>query len=302
MADINSYKGCFIGLAIGDALGARYEGGLIERLLWKFIGTTKNGMQRYTDDTQMSIDLAESFLANKSINQDHLAKTFANSYQWTRGYGPSTASLLKKINKGQYWNDVNKGKFKTGSFGNGAAMRAPILALCFPDDIQALINNVIKSSEISHAHCLGIEGAKLIALATHGALRKMNNEDIFTLLIDHCDEEPFEKKLILCRDLIHKHDNNLITIKRALGNQITAIESCITSIYFSLEFRNKEFGTMHKEIIKLGGDTDTIGAMSGAIWGAFNGYFSLKENAGIIENNERILYLSEKIFELTHDI
>ena len=64
MINPNKYSGCFLGLAIGDAYGAPFEGGPIERLLWKAIGKTKDGKLRYTDDTQMSIDLAISFIQN----------------------------------------------------------------------------------------------------------------------------------------------------------------------------------------------------------------------------------------------
>jgi len=135
MINSNKFSGCFLGLAIGDAYGAPFEGGPIERLLWKAIGKTKNGKVRYTDDTQMSIDLASSFIQNNGINQEHLATTFAENYHWSRGYGPSAAWLLKKIKNGANWQDVNRIKFKDGSFGNGAAMRAPILAMCFPEGI-----------------------------------------------------------------------------------------------------------------------------------------------------------------------
>ena len=108
---INKYSGCFLGLAIGDALGAPFEGGFLERLLWGSIGKTKDGKHRYTDDTQMSIDVANSLIVNKSINQQHLATTFANSYRWSRGYGPSAAGLLKKIKRGARWESVNRASF-----------------------------------------------------------------------------------------------------------------------------------------------------------------------------------------------
>ncbi|HNA22027.1 MAG TPA: ADP-ribosylglycohydrolase family protein, partial [Agitococcus sp.] len=55
-------QGCLFGLALGDALGAPYEGGILERLLWKMIGSTKEGYAKWTDDTQMTLDLLESIL------------------------------------------------------------------------------------------------------------------------------------------------------------------------------------------------------------------------------------------------
>lgn len=46
----------------------------------------------------------------------------------------------------------------------------------------------------------------------------------------------------------------------------------------------------------LGGDTDPIGAMAGAIWGAFNGYDAIERNKiRSIENSERIIELSQKL-------
>ena len=63
----DKFIGTFIGLSLGDALGAPYEGGFIERFLWKFFSKTTTGKMRWTDDTQMSIDLAESILEKNKI-------------------------------------------------------------------------------------------------------------------------------------------------------------------------------------------------------------------------------------------
>ena len=100
----------------------------------------------------MSIDLANSSIEDGEINQQHLAIKFANSYRWSRGYGPSASKLLKKIKKGVGWQDVNRARFKDGSYGNGAAMRAPIISMCYPGSLDALQDSVVKTSEITHAH------------------------------------------------------------------------------------------------------------------------------------------------------
>lgn len=72
MAVEDRFSGCLLGLALGDALGAPYEGNPIERAVWNWLGKTKQGKRRWTDDTQMSLDLAESLLAEGGLNPDRL--------------------------------------------------------------------------------------------------------------------------------------------------------------------------------------------------------------------------------------
>lgn len=301
MINANKYSGCFLGLAIGDAYGAPFEGGPIERLLWKAIGKTKDGKIRYTDDTQMSIDLASSFIQNNGINQQHLATTFAENYHWSRGYGPGAAWLLKKIKNGANWQDVNRAKFKEGSFGNGAAMRAPILAMCFPEDKERLNENIVKSSEITHAHPLAIEGAKLIAFVTNAALHDWNTEAILEALPTWCKSSGYQTKVAFCIESIQALDAvQAKVLKSKLGNGIAASQSCVTAIYFALKYRNQRYDSMLSQIYKLGGDTDTIGAMAGAIWGAFNSCNAIdKSKTQSIENSAKIVELSGQLYAMS---
>lgn len=99
----DQYRGALIGLALGDALGARHEGGPIARLLWRVIGSTPEGRFRFTDDTQMSLDLALSLLRCGCVDPDDLAVSFARSYRWDRGYGRGAAQLLKRVRAGRAW-------------------------------------------------------------------------------------------------------------------------------------------------------------------------------------------------------
>lgn len=276
------FVGCFKGLTIGDAYGAGYEGGIIERSLWRLFGHTKHGEKRFTDDTQMSMDVAVSLLENNALNQDHLAQEFAKHYTWSRGYGPATASLLKGIKQGKNWQDINCEKYKEGSMGNGAAMRSPIIALWCHSSPGSTKEFVRKASEITHAHPLAIEGAEIIANTTQFALHGMPNTEILKSIASNCESEIFKNKLNKCMEFLGKQDIPIQNIKRSLGNGILATESCMTAVYFGLKYRGLKFEAMLDEIFSLGGDADTIGAMAGAIWGASNG-------------NETIDYLGESV-------
>lgn len=68
----NRIVGSILGLGLGDAFGAPYEGGVPERAVLAVIGTT-NGKRRFTDDTQMSIDVIESLLEHGHVDQVALA-------------------------------------------------------------------------------------------------------------------------------------------------------------------------------------------------------------------------------------
>lgn len=285
---------------MGDAYGAPFEGGPVERLLWGIIGKTKDGKMRYTDDTQMAMDLAVSCIENNGVDQDHLAAVFAESYHWSRGYGPSAAWLLKKIRNGANWRDVNRAKFKDGSFGNGAAMRVPILAMLFPEDTKQLNENSIACSEITHAHPAAIEGARLIALTTRAALIDWSTEAISEALPTWCRSDEYRSNVAFCIESVQSVDTLPITVlKRNLGNGVAAAKSCVTAIYFALKYRDQPLGDMLTQICNLGGDTDTIGAMAGAIWGAFNGSGAIDaDKIKRIENAATIIELSEQLHAL----
>ena len=77
----------------------------------------------------MALDLAESLLEENGVSPEALASRFAASYRWSRGYGPGTAQVLKRIRRGEAWESASRAIYPEGSFGNGAAMRSPVLAL-----------------------------------------------------------------------------------------------------------------------------------------------------------------------------
>lgn len=294
MATLDQYRGCLLGLSLGDAMGAPFEGGVIERLLWWFIGKTRCGEIRWTDDTVMSIDIVESFLANGSIDPDDLAVRFARSYRFSRGYGPGTARLLKRIAKGGNWREVNRSIYPSGSFGNGAAMRAPIIGLIFADRIAELPSVIRQSAIVTHAHELGIEGAVLLGFATARVSRGLKSSEILSELTARCTQEPFLSRLCIAGDWLKSAgDIHSREVRRHLGNGVAAQTSCVTALYLALRFRCRSFTELQEFVIQVGGDVDTIGAMAGAVWGVANGSALLPlETLRKLEQRERLEQLA----------
>jgi poly(ADP-ribose) glycohydrolase ARH3 len=282
--------GSVLALALGDASGAPYEGGILERAVWAVIGK-RNGKHRWTDDTQMTIDVIESLVACGCVDQNDLARRFSQSYQWSRGYGPSAARILKRIRRGQPWEVASRSVYRDGSFGNGGAMRAPILGLFFATDNEdELVKAVYASTVVTHAHPFGREGAVLIALATALAFNDMSSEGIIEQLCQRAETPEFLSRLHTARAWLQAGSNVAPrTVASELGNGIAAVESCVSAIYMALTFRNSSFNELLGFAIRLRGDVDTIAAMASAIWGAARGLNALPQ--ALLEQLEQYDYL-----------
>lgn len=299
---VDRFEGCLLGLALGDALGAPHEGGPLERLLWRLIGRTARGEMRWTDDTTMSIDIAESLLACGTLDAADLARRFARSYHWSRGYGPGTAKLLKQVARGQDWQNARQCVYPDGSFGNGGAMRAPVIALFHAQRPAAVADDARRSASITHAHPLGIEGAVLVATATAAALRDASPAGILGDVAASATLEPFRHRIGIASAWIAQEVNPSVReVVRQLGNGISAADSCITAIHAATRFLDRPFADMQAFVAEGGGDVDTIGAMAGAIWGARQGRRALP--AALLERLEardRLAALAASLHALAH--
>ncbi len=266
------FSGCVLGLATGDALGAPHEGGPLERLVWRFIGRTSDDCLRWTDDTQMALDLAESLLEEDGVQPDSLAKRFAASYRWSRGYGPGAAKVLKRIRRGEPWQQATKAVYAEGSYGNGAAMRAPVLALFFARDRPGLLTAARDSALVTHANPLGIEGAFLIAIAAHALLEGRPTPQVLDLIQAECSAPQIVERLKTVRAWTESREMpSPRDVAKKLGNGITVPTSCPTALYVALRHQQTSFEAMMEFVIACRGDVDTIGAMAGALWGIVNG-------------------------------
>lgn len=295
---LDQFTGCMLGLALGDALGAPYEGGVLERLVWRLIGRTRDGRLRWTDDTQMALDLAESLLARSGLQPDDLARRFAASYSWTRGYGPGTARVLKRIRRGESWEAASRAVYPNGSYGNGAAMRSPILALFFAHDYDALVAAARDSARITHAHPLGIEGAVLVAVATHALLFRNPPSHILDAVRAECRSPEMTGRLEAASAWLSEGATpSPREVAKRLGNGTTAATSCVTALYIGLRHLERSFEEMMQFVIACGGDTDTLGAMAGALWGAWNGAAGLPTVA--LEKREDLEAVTSRLFART---
>jgi ADP-ribosylglycohydrolase len=154
-----------IGLSVGDALGAPWEGAPVDASRIDALAPPA-GIAPWTDDTQMAISVVEVLLQAGLIDPDRLARAFAERYQAWRGYGRGMHVLLAALREGQPWRAVRTSVFPDGSYGNGSAMRvAPLGAFLADHPRDTVIEQAALSAEVTHAHPEGIAGAVAVALA-----------------------------------------------------------------------------------------------------------------------------------------
>lgn len=292
---LDQFTGCLLGLATGDAIGAPAEGGLLEQLVWRIIGRTADGCHRWTDDTQMAVDLAESLLEEEGANPDAIARRFAASYRWSRGYGPGTAKVLRRIRRGEPWQSASVAVHAQGSHGNGAAMRAPVVALFFAGHPEQVISAARTTARITHAHPSGIDGAILMALAAHALLLGQPLEQVLENLRAHTVTAEIASGLATAADWIKSRSlppaRELAT---RLGNGSSAATSCPTALFIALSHLERSFESMMELVLGCGGDVDTIGSMSGALWGTANGARRLPSLR--LEAREHLVSLAGRLF------
>lgn len=266
------FEGSLLGLAVGDALGATFEGkpaDVIAReyaTIKELIENPPPGELCYTDDTQMTIGVAESLIKCQRVNERELCKRFAENYLPQRGYGAGASLVIEAMIQGQDYKTLAANHFPGGSFGNGAAMRVAPVGLLFRHDPKLLWKQARLSALPTHVHPLGIEGAQVLALAVGLAsnLDEFDRTDFFARLSDRCNSLEYSGPLERAAKLTYAKDLCLF------GNGIEATSSVVTAIAaFGLSPYSYE-ETIGNAIL-LGGDTDTIAAMAGAISGAYLG-------------------------------
>lgn len=303
----SKFLGSLIGTAVGDALGAGLEGQLRVDRAEVYALAAKRGTLSYTDDTHMMIGVAESLTEKGGFDGEHMAGRFMDNYNREpyRGYGPGPPRVFGLIERGEAWDKAAEKLYGGGSFGNGSAMRVAPVGLLYYDDPLQLRDVAYKSSHITHAHELGKEGAALqayaVALATHvDPSSEFHREEFLTELFRFVQHRVFRQKVASMGELSIERDKAKIV--GDLGHGIEAFNSVPAAIYSFLGHPNS-FGEAVTYAISLGGDTDTIGAMAGAISGACLGIEAIpREWQEKLENREYIAELAGRLWRLRDQV
>lgn len=296
----------------------------------------KGPVKQYTDDTAMTRCIAKALIDKPEPDYVLMAKLFVKEYflEPKRGYGQNVITVFKKLKQSRF-QDVFKPASEqfdgSGSLGNGGAMRIAPLALYFFNNYDLMIDAATKATKLTHTNPLGINGALLQCMAIqqcfmvkHGEkidvhrfvdelLHKMKpfeyeeDEDLEEIL-----EKPYREKLLTIQNLLQRtYDEDDVLydeILETLGNSISALESVPTAIYCFLKACSETpelkdiFRNAVEYAISLGGDTDTIASMTGAIAGAYVGEEHLNKHLiKHCEKHEETIEMADNLLAARHE-
>jgi ADP-ribosyl-[dinitrogen reductase] hydrolase len=258
-------RGCAVGAAIGDALGMplEFRPASPENRLVVDILSGRLPAGSFTDDTEMALALAESLLVTKPLDGEVLATHFVEWYQSSPAdMGIHTSQALSMLARGTGWEATTRWIEETlpDKAGNGALMRCWPVALSWWDQRGHLVEDSILQTRITHPHpdCMAasvfvnvmiselVQGADL-PQAYHTALKEVKlPEALYRIMV-----QASERKR---RDLPNS------------GWVRHTMQSAIWGVMTTTSFEQALI-----QVINLGADADTTGAVTGAIAGAAYG-------------------------------
>jgi poly(ADP-ribose) glycohydrolase ARH3 len=278
----SSLAGAALGAMCGDALGMPVEGWSAARiaqvhgrLAQMLPGRLAAGS--YTDDSQMMIAILETLAQRGGLDPAYLARRFLARYEPIRGYGGRINALMHRMAAGEPWDRV-----ATDSWGNGGAMRVGVLGVYFAEDRQACRDAALTQCRITHTHPRALAGAAAQALAVRraaqlGAQGRAPDPARFVeqIAAQVEDLDPHVAERLRAMPSLPLGDEAAAreALTRAYACDVSAAEAMPSALGAFLAARDPEQAMVLA--VSLGGDADTIGAMAGALAGAYWGLETL---------------------------
>lgn len=253
-------KSCLIYGAIGDCIGGKYEG-LKDNVYIDF-----DFDWNISDDTQLTLATCEAIFDSDIVNPAKIANSFLEWYSKRKltGLGASTLKALRELQIGGHWALV--GRSGEYAAGNGAAMR--IAPLAFKKGISRLIIKDICT--ITHKNDEAYCGALAIYFSIQNALNGSwkGDNDLIKLIIDELPDTRLKDRLIEFENL---SELSILEIGKQFKSTGYVVDSVPISIFAAQKINHTSISTIFTELIKIGGDTDTLCSMTGQIIGSLKG-------------------------------
>jgi ADP-ribosylglycohydrolase len=299
--------GGLLGAAIGDALGLPFEGAPREWLdqdpIEGIAGGGPHGQPAgaWSDDSSLLFCLAESLCSG--YDPDDIGAKFLAWWTeglWTPygrafGFGHATAAAMHKMMVGIP--PLKAGQSGEGSNANGSLMRTLPVALYFHRNRDLMLKAAHQVSSISHAHprslmCCGIYCLVASSLL-RGADRREAVEDAVRQANEYYRGPPWDDERVHLESILSLEAIGLDRFQVKSGSYVVeTLEAALWSLVRGDSFRHALLVA-----VNLGGDTDTVGAVTGGLAGVCHGRDGVPEEwLEALARSDDILDLCERFW------
>ncbi|MGB0696079.1 MAG: ADP-ribosyl-[dinitrogen reductase] hydrolase [Rhodospirillaceae bacterium] len=249
--------GAYLGLAVGDALGATVEFmtpseiahsyGIHRKIIGG--GWLKLKPGEVTDDTQMSLAIGESLCRQEGFDLADICEAFAD---WLRTKPADVGNTCRRGIRRYINNGSTQTPYSEGDAGNGAVMRLLPVVLATVHDPELMAQRILQQGHITHNHPLsdaaGLAlGNMLHSLITGGGLREVRDE---------------------ANRLVEAHKTFRFEPYKGLSSAYV-VDTMQTVLHYY--FVSDSFSSCLIQTVNQGGDADTTGAIVGMLAGATYG-------------------------------
>jgi ADP-ribosyl-[dinitrogen reductase] hydrolase len=300
MDTLDRFRGCLLGLAVGDAVGTTLEfkpkGSFTPISDMVGGGPFRLKPGEWTDDTSMALCLATSLLESKGFDADDQMQRYCRWHN--EGYlssngrcfdiGNTVSSALRgyKAHGNPY-----AGSTETWSAGNGSLMRlAPIPMFYYPD-IEQAVAFAAESSRTTHGADECIDACRLYSRQLLAALAGEHKENL--LFADRLSFSGAAKIAGIANGNFRFKSEHEI---RGTGYVVDCLEAALWCFWTT-----ETFSDAILKAANLGDDADTTAAVCGQIAGAYYGCTGIpiawKEQLAM---REMIQELADRLYQLSH--
>lgn len=277
---INKTKGAIFAHACGDYLGMPVEFASTSAQVQDFFGsegirpidTNSRGLKPagyYTDDTAMMLCLAQSIIDKGFDTLDQFQKYKKWAFEgYMSADGKTSFGIGQNTLRKLMWQKPEEiptaisNNDKEG--GNGALMRCLPIGLIYHDSIDEIVDKSIKSALVTHNNTVSVWTTVIFNAFISYCLKNIDKH----VFISKLTKEDFYKDLPnqIVRVLSRLGNLKAKDLKTS-GNSLNTLEVALYSFFVT-----DNLETAIKTAIGFGGDTDTQGAVTGGLAGAYYGY------------------------------
>jgi ADP-ribosyl-[dinitrogen reductase] hydrolase len=235
-------------------------------------GTWNQPAGTITDDTEQALCIARSLVEQQAFDPADVADRFVAWYDTGPfDIGGMTRRALNRLKRGDEWGEAGQQVWEQSpegqNAGNGSVMRCAPLAISYATDWERLAEVSRQSSQITHADPRCTYGCAVLNLTIAGML-----DDAATPLGDALDyvgsDAPDE--LVAALEPLARGES-----PGTLETSGYVVHSLQTALHDGLFAESAEEAIV--TAVNRGGDTDTIGAVAGAVAGARFGASTLPD-------------------------